>query len=192
MLFREFTPTDEHLSLLQDPVVSHRLQMTITATQERTIFLTHVVATWFMVGMIWTIQTVHYPLFADVGPESYVQYQAAHVDRIGPLLVVPWLVEGLTLLALMWLAFLRSRHSLRVPVAIGAVSMAVVLVISGFWSAPAHGELAEGFDAAVHDRLMTANLVRTLAWTLRGVTAAWILWLMWPRPAPLTNASIEI
>jgi hypothetical protein len=191
VLFREFTPTDEHLSLLQDPVVSHRLQMTITATQERTIFLTHVVATWFMVGMIWTIQTVHYPLFADVGPESYVGYQAAHVDRIGPLLVVPWLVEGLTLLALMWLAFLGGRGSLRIPVGIGAVAMAVILVISGFWSAPAHGELADGFDAAVHDRLMTANLIRTLAWTVRGVAAAWILWLMWPRPAPLTNASIE-
>jgi hypothetical protein len=165
--------------------------MTISSTHERVIVFTHVVATWFMVGMIWTIQTVHYPLFADVGPESYVQYQAAHVDRIGPLLVVPWLVEGLTLLALMWLAFLGGRGSLRIPVGIGAVAMAVILVISGFWSAPAHGELADGFDAAVHDRLMTANLIRTLAWTVRGVAAAWILWLIWPRPAPLTNASIE-
>ncbi|MEN9802807.1 MAG: hypothetical protein RLZ37_1932, partial [Actinomycetota bacterium] len=100
-------------------------------------------------------------------------------------------VEGLTLLALMWLAFLGGRGSLRIPVGIGAVAMAVILVISGFWSAPAHGELADGFDAAVHDRLMTANLIRTLAWTVRGVAAAWILWLMWPRPAPLTNASIE-
>jgi hypothetical protein len=152
----------------------------MSPAQERILVITHVVATWFMVGMIWTIHTVHYPLFADVGADSYVQYQAAHVDRIGPLLALPWLIEGLTLLALMWLAFLGGRRNLRVPVAIGAVAMAVVLVISGFWSAPAHGELADGFDAAVHDRLMTANLVRALAWTVRGVTAAWILWLMWP------------
>jgi len=54
-------------------------------------------------------------------------------------------------------------------------------VISGFWSAPAHGELADGFDAAVHDRLMTANLLRALAWTVRGLTAAWIIALLWPR-----------
>jgi hypothetical protein len=163
--------------------------MTMTAARERGIVLTHLLATWFMVGMIWAIHTVHYPLFAEVGAESYVRYQAAHVDRIGPLLVVPWLVEGVTLLCLLWLAFLGGRHSLRVPVAVGAVAMAVVLVISGFWSAPAHGELVDGFDAAVHDRLMTANLIRTLAWTVRGLTAAWILWLMWPRSTPLTDAA---
>ena len=133
-----------------------------------------------MVGMIWTIHTVHYPLFAEVGAATYKSFQAAHVDRIGKLLLLPWLTEGLTLLALMWLAFAGGARRLRTPVLVGAVMMAVVLVISGVWSAPAHGELSDGFDAAVHDRLMTANLVRSLAWTVRGVTAAWIVLLLWP------------
>lgn len=137
-----------------------------------------------MVGMIWTIHTVHYPLFSEVGPATYESFQAAHVDRIGKLLLLPWLTEGLTLLALIWAAFAAGAARLRLPVAIGAAAMAVVLVISGVWSAPAHGDLMDGFDAAVHDRLMTANLVRTLAWTARGVTAVWILALVWPR----TNA----
>ena len=132
-----------------------------------------------MVGMIWTIQLVHYPLFADVGPDSYVAFQAEHVDRIGPFLLVPWLLEGLTLLGVLWLAFFGDRRDLRVPAAIGAVAMAVVLVISGFWSAPAHGDLADGFDAAVHDRLMTANLVRSFAWTICGVAATWVLARAW-------------
>jgi hypothetical protein len=57
--------------------------------------------------------------------------------------------------------------------------MAIALIISGVWSAPAHGELADGFDAVVHDRLMTANLVRTLAWTLSGICAVWILARVW-------------
>lgn len=143
-------------------------------TLERLV-LVHVLATWFMVGMIWTIHTVHYPLFAEVGEATYVAFQSAHVDRIGRLLLVPWLVEGVTLLGLLAIAFPGGQRGIRVPVAIGAVAMAVVLVISGFWSAPAHGDLADGFDPAVHDRLMTANLVRALAWTVRGVTAAWIL-----------------
>lgn len=133
-----------------------------------------------MVGMIWTIHTVHYPLFAEVGPATYESFQAAHVDRIGKLLLLPWLTEGLTLLAFIWVAFIGGMKSLRVPIAIGAVAMAVVLVISGVWSAPAHADLADGFDAAIHNRLMTANLVRTLAWTVRGVTAVWVLALLWP------------
>jgi hypothetical protein len=57
--------------------------------------------------------------------------------------------------------------------------MAVVLAISGFWSAPAHGDLADGFDASVHDRLMTANLIRSIAWTVCGVAATWVLARVW-------------
>lgn len=137
-----------------------------------------------MVGLIWTIHVVHYPLFAKVGEANYVAFQAEHVDRIGSLLLVPWLTEGLTLLGVSAMAFLGGRRELRLPAAIGSVGMAVVLVISGFWSAPAHGELADGFDASVHARLMDANLVRTLAWTVCGVAATWVLALLWPTHTP--------
>lgn len=33
---------------------------------------------------------------------------------------------------------------------INAVAVAVALVISGFWSAPAHAKLADGFNESVH------------------------------------------
>lgn len=155
--------------------------MTLSPVAQRRLGLVHVLATWFMVGMIWTIHLVHYPLFAEVGTATYQTYQAAHVDRIGALLAAPWLIEGLSLIGLLWLAFLGGRRDLRLPVTIGAIAMAAVLVISGFWSAPAHGDLADGFDVAVHDRLMTANLWRALAWTVRGLSAAWIVALLWPR-----------
>lgn len=128
-----------------------------------------------MVGMIWTIHLVHYPLFAEVGPESYMSFQAEHVARIGRLLLLPWLVEGVSLLALLWFVLVGRRRDIAIPVIVSAVAMAIVLVISGFWSAPAHGDLADGFDAAVHDRLMTANFVRALAWSARGVCAVWIV-----------------
>lgn len=141
----------------------------------RRVSLVHGAATWFMVGMIWTIHLVHYPLFAQVGSESYIAFQKEHVDRIGALLFVPWLTEGLTLLALLWFVVVARRRDIAVPVLIGAGAMGVVLVISGFWSAPAHGDLADGFDPVVHDRLMAANLVRLLAWTVRGACAAWIV-----------------
>ena len=163
--------------------MSAATRMTVPEGTLRRVAVVHVLATWFMVGMIWTIHLVHYPLFAEVGPATYVDFQTAHVERIGTLLLVPWLTEGLTLLALIGAAFLGGRLNLRIPVAIGAVAMAAVLIISGFWSAPAHGDLADGFDAAVHDRLMTANLIRAFAWTARGACAAWIVALLWPRGA---------
>jgi len=145
----------------------------------RPLIVVHAAASMFMVGLIWTIHYVHYPLFAYVGESTYASFQAVHVERIGRLLFVPWLTEGFSLIGIVALAFLGSRKTLRVPAVINGAAMAVVLVISGFWSAPAHGKLAEGFDKAVHDQLMTANLIRTLAWTVCGACAIWIVLSTW-------------
>ena len=132
-----------------------------------------------MVGLIWTIHYVHYPLFAYVGESTYISFQAEHVARIGRLLFVPWLTEGITLLGILVIAFLGGRKDWRVPAVINGAAMAVVLVISGFWSAPAHAKLADGFDKSVHDQLMTVNLIRTLAWSVCGVCAIWIVLSTW-------------
>ena len=157
--------------------------MEVLERSTRGVVIAHCLSTFFMVGLIWTIHTVHYPLFAYVGDSTYVQFQAEHVERIGKLLLLPWLTEGVTLMALLALALMGSRKDLRVPALLNGFAMAFVLIISGFWSAPAHGELADGFDASVHSRLMTANLIRTLAWTVCGLCALLILAKTW-RPSP--------
>ena len=141
----------------------------------RTLLVIHLAATLFMVGLIWTIHYVHYPLFAYVGESTYASFQAAHVERIGKLLFVPWLTEGITLIGVLALAFLGTHKVLRVPAVINGAAMAVVLVISGFWSAPAHAKLADGFDTSIHGQLMTVNLIRTLAWTVCGICAMWMV-----------------
>jgi hypothetical protein len=143
----------------------------------RTLIVIHAAATMFMVGLIWTIHYVHYPLFAYVGESTYSSFQAAHVERIGKLLFVPWLTEGITLIGVLALAFLGGHKVLRVQAFINGAAMAVVLVISGFWSAPAHAKLADGFDKSIHDQLMTVNLIRAIAWTVCGICAVWIVLL---------------
>jgi tryptophan-rich sensory protein len=153
--------------------------MSVLQRYKRLILIAHLASTLFMVGMIWTIHYVHYPLFADVGESTYVAFQSEHVNRIGKLLLLPWLIEGLTLLAVLFLTFLGQRRDLRLPAFLDGLGMAIALIISGVWSAPAHGELADGFDAAIHDRLMTANLVRSFAWTLCGICAVWIVARVW-------------
>jgi tryptophan-rich sensory protein len=153
--------------------------MSVLQQYTRALLIAHLASTLFMVGMIWTIHYVHYPLFAYVGESTYVAFQSEHVNRIGKLLLFPWLIEGVTLLAVLILAFLGQRRDLRLPAFLNGLGMAIALIISGVWSAPAHGELADGFDAAIHDRLMTANLVRSFAWTLCGICAVWIVARVW-------------
>lgn len=158
--------------------------MSVLQKYMRPLFIAHLASTLFMVGLIWTIHVVHYPLFAHVGKSTYIEFQAEHVNRIGKLLLLPWLTEGVTLLGILLLAFFGARRDLRLPAFLNGLGMAIALIISGVWSAPAHGELADGFDAAVHNRLMNANLVRTLAWTLCGIAAVWLLARVWNTDQP--------
>ena len=46
------------------------------------LWLTHLAATLFLVGLIWVVQVVHYPLFAHVGAEQFHGYWRVHTRPI--------------------------------------------------------------------------------------------------------------
>lgn len=56
----------------------------------------HVAATWFMVGLIWFVQLVHYPLFARVGRGGFAAYEGAHSWRTTAAIALAWPLEGVT------------------------------------------------------------------------------------------------
>lgn len=156
-------------------------------TNDRTLAATvavHAAATMAMVGLIWTVQVVHYPLFENVGAEAYPDYQSRHIDRIGAVLVVPWGLEGITIVALLVLA---KEQLLRSLAFVGAALMGLILLVTMIWAAPVHGELLDGFDPDQHDTLMWSNLIRTLLWTARGGVAMAMVWILLDRrtaPSP--------
>lgn len=126
-----------------------------------------------LAGLIWTIQVVHYPLFARVGSEAFPAYHAAHSAKI-TLLVVPLMFGELfaAMACLRW-------PSARVPPWFGPLMFALVGVAwatTALLSVPAHGRLGAGFDLAAHSRLVTTNWLRTAAWTARAALLLWALW----------------
>ena len=56
--------------------------------------LVHVGATLFMVGVIWFVQVVHYPLFSRAGLEKVSLYSEAHSRLTTYVVGPPMLVEG--------------------------------------------------------------------------------------------------
>ena len=69
--------------------------------QMKLILLTQVFATLFMVGLIWFVQIVHYPLYANVGREQFPEYEALH-NRMTTWVVGPaMLVELVTAVLLL-------------------------------------------------------------------------------------------
>ena len=78
-----------------------------------TILIANVVSTLFMVGLIWMVQIVHYPLFDDVGQENYLSYQQRHQTNITYIVGPVMLIELATAIALAWYCLLYTSPSPR-------------------------------------------------------------------------------
>ena len=75
-----------------------------------TILLANVVSTLFMVGLIWMVQIVHYPLFDDVGQENYVRYQQRHQRNITYVVAPVMFVELATSILLLFRVDCILKH----------------------------------------------------------------------------------
>jgi len=135
------------------------------------VVLTHLAATMTMFGVIWMVQLVHYPLFAGVGADGFVAYEASHKVRITWIVLPAMLIELGTAIALVW-----QRPEL-VPgwaVWIGLGLIGVVWFSTAILQIPLHSALSTGFDDVTHARLVATNWVRTIAWTLRAGLVLWM------------------
>jgi uncharacterized membrane protein len=116
-----------------------------------------------MTGLIWFVQIVHYPMFSSVGDDQFVDYEARH-QRLTTYVVMPvMLVELATAILLVSM----SSPGNRVLPWIGLVLLIIVWLSTWALQVPAHNALQAGFSSAEHNKLVTTNWIRTVAWTGR-------------------------
>ena len=130
----------------------------------------HTAVTWYLVGLIWLVQIVQYPMFAYLDRATFTQAHAFHSAAIGIVVGPPMLLE-------LALAVWMVMH-LRTPLAWGGLGLlGAIWAVTFFVIVPMHNQLGTtGFDAEVHGRMVAWNWVRTVAWSLRGVAA--LVWTM--------------
>lgn len=136
------------------------------------LLVVHAAATWFMTGLIWFVQIVHYPLFAMVGDAAFIPYEAAHQRR------TTWVVAPLMLLEAGSSVLLLTplSGSPRTPLAWLGLAMLVLIWLSTFLvQVPLHATLERAGSKASMRRLVTTNWIRTFAWTSRAVIAGWMI-----------------
>lgn len=130
------------------------------------IFLLNLLSTWYLVGLIWMVQVVHYKLFDRVGTDEFIRYVADHNRLITPIVAPPMLIELATACVLLvsapsgfprWAAWL------------GVTMIVIVWLTTFFISVPCHNKLASGFDPDAYQRLVNTNWLRTIVWTARGI-----------------------
>ncbi|MEJ7841831.1 MAG: hypothetical protein WKF95_08675 [Rubrobacter sp.] len=135
------------------------------------VLLVHLAATVFMVGVIWFVQVVHYPLFDQVGRDGFAAYSTAHSRLTGLVVGPPMLVEAATAVALV------IRPPQGVPFflpLLGLILLAVVWLSTAFLQSPQHGHLGRGFAPDSHGFLVRSNWIRTACWTIRGLLVLWM------------------
>ncbi len=135
------------------------------------VLLVHVAATLFMVGVIWFVQVVHYPLFAKVGSEGFALYSKAHSRLTTYVVGPPMLVEAATALLLV---FRRPEDIPLTAAIIGFGLVAIIWLSTALLQVPRHTALGSGFDHAAWSALVLSNWVRTVAWSARGGLVLWM------------------
>ena len=130
----------------------------------------HLVATVFMVGLIWFVQVVHYPLFNRISGDASIQYAAEHQRRTAWVVGLPMLVEGITTL---WL-FFNPIDGRLLPL-LGGLVLLKIHLSTIFLQIPLHKKLSQGYEREVVRKLVATNWVRTIGWTIRAAIAVAIV-----------------
>lgn len=136
------------------------------------VLAVHAGATWFMVGLIWFVQVVHYPLMARVGEGAWREYERLH-QRLTTLIVGPAMLAELATGA--WLLLMAREREAGMVYALGLALIAVAWVSTAVLQVPCHRRLEGGFDPRTHRRLVTTNWIRTAAWSARAVLVGWAM-----------------
>ncbi len=128
----------------------------------RRLLLLHAAATLFMTGVIWFVQAVHYPLFAELG--AALPYYATRNARL-----TTWVVAGPMLFELgtgLVLAARPPRGTTPWLAWTALAALALIWVTTALVQLPRHERLQAGDLQAVGE-LVASNWVRTAAWSLR-------------------------
>lgn len=138
----------------------------------RMALLLNIAATGMMIGVIWFVQVVHYPLFGHVGRDGFAAYEAEHSRRTTIVVVPPMLVELGTGI---WLIVRPPAGMPGWVFTAGFALIAVVWLSTFLLQVPRHTLLGRGFDDRAHRVLVATNWIRTIAWTARGILLLWAL-----------------
>lgn len=125
-----------------------------------------------MTGIIWFVQLVQYPSFAQVDPASFPSFHAQHSRSISVIVAPLMVAETISAIAFVW-APLRVQTPAQIW--LGIALIAFIWASTFLLQVPAHSQLGSGFDEGTWRMLVRSNWLRTIAWSARaGLVTYWL------------------
>jgi hypothetical protein len=121
------------------------------------------VCTWVLMGLIWTIQWVHYPMFSFFNtstPTAFQDHQRRITYLVGPLMVIELFTA--VLLAILNISSHPYFHAINIGLLI------IIWAHTGVIMVPLHTKLSTAPNLKTIQLLVKKNYVRSVAWTLKG------------------------
>lgn len=126
------------------------------------ILMTHLFATFFLTGLCWFVQVIHYPLFKLIDQKDFSRYERANLRTLllaGPVMVV----ELITGLLLLYYDLSSSAYWLN-------TGLILVIGLSTFiFQGPLHLMLSQEYSLKKINLLIRTNWIRTISWSLKSV-----------------------
>ena len=129
------------------------------------VFHLHLLCTHAMIGLIWFVQVVHYPMFDNVGEKEFTNYQIRHM-RLTTYVVSPFMIGEF--ITLFWLFSIPEYYSNQLFL-VSSGLFVLIWISTAALQVPCHNRLLQSFEPSVHRKLVSSNWIRTIAWSLRGI-----------------------
>lgn len=130
--------------------------------------LVHMGATFFMAGLCWFVQLVHYPLFFEIPLKDFPAYERKNFATI--FITAP--VMGIELLTGLYLLWLKPSTVMELNV----LFIFITALSTFIFQVPIHLKLSHAASNELLHKLIKTNWIRTVSWSARMVLLAfWIL-----------------
>ncbi len=135
------------------------------------IVIANFALTWFMVGLIWLIQIVNYPLFRLISKHRFPHYHESHIKRITPIVSTVMILEASVAVSLILISTPYTSSGL---VLINVLFLALIWLSTALLQLPMHNKLNSLKNPKTVNELITSNWFRTSVWSLKGF-CGWLL-----------------
>ncbi len=139
------------------------------SAHSKEILLLHGFGTFFMCGLCWFVQLIHYPLFKQINLNDLSNYEWQNL-RTAIIAIPLMLLELVSGGILLWM-------SMNWIMVINMILFVLIGLSTAVFQAPYHLRLIHAPNPLLIDRLIQTNWIRTWAWTLRSVLVMYLMLL---------------
>ena len=130
------------------------------------IFLLNLVLSFIAVGLIWTIQLVHYPSMKYIPKDRFPEYHNFHSIRIS-ILAIPLMFAELVTSTI--LLYQNLNNAIQTIFLVNIILVLLIWLSTFLIQVPLHNALSKEKNTEKLSKLIFSNWIRTILWTARSI-----------------------